>query len=94
MDSPSSSELLLRKIVAPGAVRAAARTSARGLGLIGLFALVACSTVRPEEKEFLAQPSMTFGSGGEDAAQEDHVISNREGSYGGGGVSGGGCGCN
>lgn len=72
----------------------AARTFARGLGLIGLFALVACSTVRPEEKEFLAQPSMTFGSGGEDAAQEDHVISNREGSYGGGGVSGGGCGCN
>jgi hypothetical protein len=50
--------------------------------------------VRPEEKEFLAQPSMTFGSGGEDSAQEDHVISNREGSYGGAGVSGGGCGCN
>ncbi|MEZ4248347.1 MAG: DUF4266 domain-containing protein [Polyangiales bacterium] len=59
-----------------------------------LLGVSACSTVRPEEKEFLAQPSMTFGAGGEEAAQEEHVISNREGSYGGGGVSGGGCGCN
>jgi len=86
VDSRSSSELLLRP------VRGLA--FARTLGWLGLLALAACSTVRPEEKEFLAQPSMTFGSGGEDSAQEDHVISNREGSYGGGGVSGGGCGCN
>lgn len=72
------------------------RARVRAVGLFALLTVVAtaCSTVRPEEKEFLAQPSMTFGSGGEDAAQEDHVISNREGSYGGGGVSGGGCGCN
>lgn len=70
-----------------------ARVRAAGLFMVLLVA-TACSTVRPEEKEFLAQPSMTFGSGGEDAAQEEHVISNREGSYGGGGVSGGGCGCN
>ena len=86
MGSPSSSELLVR----PVRWFAFART----LGWLGILTLAACSTVRPEEKEFLAQPSMTFGSGGEDAAQEDHVISNREGSYGGGGVSGGGCGCN
>lgn len=64
-----------------------------GLAALALFT-GACSTVRPEEKEFLAQPAMTFGSGGEEAAQEEHVISNREASFGGGGVSGGGCGCN
>ena len=53
-----------------------------------------CVTVRPEEKEFLADPAMTFGADGQTKAQEEHVFSNREGSFGGGGVSGGGCGCN
>ena len=53
-----------------------------------------CATVRAEDKEFHAQPSMTFGSGGEAEAQEQHVFANREGSFGAQGVSGGGCGCN
>lgn len=53
-----------------------------------------CATVRPEEKEFLAEPAMTFGSEGEVGAHEEHVFNNREGSFGGGGVTGGGCGCN
>lgn len=66
----------------------------RACALLLVLGASACSTVRPEDKEFLAQPAMTFGSGGEEAAQEEHVISNREGSYGGSGVSGGGCGCN
>ena len=56
--------------------------------------LSGCVTVRPEEKEFLAQPAMTFGAGGEARAQEDHVLSNREGSFGAGSAGGGGCGCN
>ena len=53
-----------------------------------------CVTVRPEDKEFLADPAMTFGSDGATAAHEEHVFNNREGSFGGGGVTGGGCGCN
>ena len=53
-----------------------------------------CVTVRPQEREFLADPAMTFGAEGTAAAQEEHVISNREGSYGAGTVTGGGCGCN
>ena len=53
-----------------------------------------CVTVRPEQREFLADPAMTFGSGGQAAADEEHVLSNREGSYGAGAVTGGGCGCN
>lgn len=78
-------------------------TSGRSFGLrpalvalagVLCLSLVGCVTVRPEDKEFLADPSMTFGSDGSDRAQEEHVLSNREGSFGGGGVGGGGCGCN
>ena len=53
-----------------------------------------CVLVRPEEREVLADRSMTFGAGGDAAAHEDHVLANREGSYGAGAVTGGGCGCN
>jgi uncharacterized protein DUF4266 len=58
------------------------------------LALTGCATVRPEDKEFLAEPSMTWSAGGIAKAHEDHVIENREGSFGGGGAKGGGCGCN
>lgn len=50
--------------------------------------------VRPEQREFLAEPAMTFGSEGIAGEQEEHVLSNREGSAGAGAVTGGGCGCN
>ncbi|MGF1466977.1 MAG: DUF4266 domain-containing protein [Sandaracinaceae bacterium] len=50
--------------------------------------------VRPEQREILADPSMTFGAEGASAGQEEHVLTNREGSYGAGSVTGGGCGCN
>jgi hypothetical protein len=53
-----------------------------------------CVTVRPEQREFLADPSMTFGSGGQAEADLDHVLENREGTAGAATVSGGGCGCN
>lgn len=70
------------------------RTARWLLGAAIAIGSTACVTVRPEEKEFLAQPSMTFGSEGAVEAQEAHVLANREGSYGGSSVSGGGCGCN
>jgi hypothetical protein len=63
--------------------------------LVVLLALAAgCVTVRPEQREFLADPSMTFGSGGQAEMDMDHVLENREGSAGSATVSGGGCGCN
>ena len=73
--------------------------SSVGRVLVAMAALIAlaipgCVTVRPEEREFLADPAMTFGAEGEAEAQEAHVFSNREGSYGASGVTGGGCGCN
>lgn len=63
------------------------------LGLT-LPALGGCATVRPEQRAVLADPVMQFQNDpGEEAALQ-HVLENREGSYGGGSVQGGGCGCN
>lgn len=53
-----------------------------------------CSTVKPQDKELLADPAMDYGSGGEAIVQEEHVLANREGAAGAGRSSGGGCGCN
>lgn len=54
----------------------------------------ACVTVRPEQRAILADPKMRFQGDPRTAAEMDHVIENREGSFGGGSVQGGGCGCN
>lgn len=61
--------------------------------LLASSALGGCVTVKPHEKERLADPAMTYGSGGSAEQQEAHVLDNREGSVGGA-SSGGGCGCN
>jgi hypothetical protein len=50
--------------------------------------------VRASEKEFLADRVMIFDSDGQEAAADEHVLGNREGSTGGRGTAGGGCGCN
>ena len=53
-----------------------------------------CVTVRPEQRAILADPKMRFQGDPRSAAELDHVLDNREGSFGGGTVQGGGCGCN
>jgi hypothetical protein len=58
--------------------------------LVGLFA--ACVAVKPYERELLAQPGMSFDAAS--SGSEQHVFESREGSFGGYGASGGGCGCN
>jgi hypothetical protein len=62
--------------------------------LLLALASASCATVRPEQRAILADPVMQF----EDDSSEDealqHALENREGSYGGGSVQGGGCGCN
>jgi hypothetical protein len=65
-----------------------------GALLFALAILSGCATVRPEEKEHLAEPSMAFTSGGATTTHEQHVLDNREGASGGGSTRGGGCGCN
>ena len=64
--------------------------------LLAALALAGCGrfAVRPSEKEHLADRTMRFDADRQEASAEDHVQSNREGSAGGRGTSGGGCGCN
>jgi Domain of unknown function (DUF4266) len=52
------------------------------------------NAVRATEKEFLADQIMSFDQDGQESASDDHVLTNREGSAGGKGAKGGGCGCN
>jgi hypothetical protein len=59
-----------------------------------LCASSACATVRPEDKEYLAEPSMTWATSTFAARHEAHIVDNREGSTGGSQTKGGGCGCN
>jgi hypothetical protein len=72
------------------------RTFSRFLVVTGLasLALAGCATVKPQERAVLADPIMQFEGDPKAAAQLRHAIENREGSYGGASVSGGGCGCN
>jgi hypothetical protein len=50
--------------------------------------------VAPQERAMLADPTMQFGAEAKHDAALRHAIENREGSMGGTGVLGGGCGCN
>lgn len=59
-----------------------------------LASSTACVTVRPQQRAVLADPVMQFDSEAHAEALRTHAIDNREGSFGGSGVAGGGCGCN
>lgn len=59
-----------------------------------LFSTAACVTVKPTQRSVLADPIMQFEGDPRASGQYRHALDNREGSYGGAGVSGGGCGCN
>jgi hypothetical protein len=78
------------------AVNRAAKRRVSALWSLLLLTLMAagCATLRPEEKEYLANPAMTWGDESIATQHELHVIENREASLGVGTASGGGCGCN
>ena len=56
--------------------------------------LSGCATLAPQQRAILADPTMQFDAEAKHDAALRHAIDNREGSMGGTGVSGGGCGCN
>ena len=51
-------------------------------------------TVKPHQRELLADRIMQLDGDAQERSAEEHVLSNREGAIGGTGTSGGGCGCN
>lgn len=53
-----------------------------------------CTTVKPWQREALADPIMQPGRNPIAAGQLDHVYFSREAASGGTTVGGGGCGCN
>ena len=56
--------------------------------------LSGCASVKPWEKEHLADKIMQFDADKEELAWELHAFPSREGAAGGYGGPGGGCGCN
>ena len=73
--------------------RATKRCGAGRLAL-ALLALSGCATVAPYERETLARRDMQLQRNPDASAGELHANAYREGSAGGEGTSGGGCGCN
>ncbi len=73
------------------------RTIGTSLAIAGLAAVLStsgCATLAPQQRAILADPTMQFDSEARHEAALQHAIDNREGSMGGTGVAGGGCGCN
>jgi hypothetical protein len=64
------------------------------LAILAATSVSACATVAPYERERLARPDMDLGRNSDAKAGEEHATAYREGSSGGMGSSGGGCGCN
>src|SRR3954451_1916703 len=68
------------------------------LMIVAALAVGGCSmskwTVKPHQRELLADRIMQLDAEAQERAAEEHVLANREGAIGGTGTSGGGCGCN
>jgi hypothetical protein len=68
-----------------------------GVALLAL-ATGGCSTarwtVKPHQRELLADRIMQPDGNAQEVSADEHILANREGAIGGSGTSGGGCGCN
>ena len=62
--------------------------------LLVAIASAGCATVAPYDRGTLARTDMQLERNGDAAAGQQHADAYREGSAGGTGASGGGCGCN
>ena len=63
---------------------------------LGCLVLAGCSSlgVKPWEREVLARDAMQLDANPLDASLDDHIYFSKEGTSGGRGFGGGGCGCN
>ena len=66
------------------------------LTLLACAALSGCANVgvKPWEREVLARDDMQLDANPLDTAIDDHIYFSKEGTSGGRGFGGGGCGCN
>lgn len=53
-----------------------------------------CASVKPYEREYLADPITDFAAKAEESGVERHFVETIEGGSGGDGGAGGGCACN
>jgi hypothetical protein len=65
-----------------------------GAALIALPGLAGCASVRPWDRDLMADPRMRFNPCPMLRAIDDHIYFSKEASTGGQDVGGGGCGCN
>jgi hypothetical protein len=63
-------------------------------GILFLALTAGCATVRPWDRDLLAQKKMSFVPNPMIQAVDEHIYFSKEGSTGGQEVGGGGCGCN
>jgi hypothetical protein len=63
-------------------------------GFVLVVALGGCVRVKPYQREYLARPHMENDRSAGEKRFEQHSRGSREGSDGGTGEAGGGCGCN
>jgi hypothetical protein len=61
--------------------------------LLVFMTISGCAVVQPWERERLADPNMMFDENPIQKGIKEHYINIREGSEGGNGSQGGGCGC-
>ena len=66
------------------------------LVLLTLVSLAGCSTlgVEPWDRDLLAKDEMSLTNDALDLSLDDHIYFSKEGTSGGRGFAGGGCGCN
>ena len=62
--------------------------------MLALSTGCAATAVRPWDRDLLAEPKMQFHPARMMSAVDEHIYFSKEGSMGGAGVAGGGCGCN
>jgi hypothetical protein len=64
--------------------------------VLSVVSLTACAQwgVKPWERDVLARPEMALDSSPLSSSLDDHIYFSKEGSSGGRGFAGGGCGCN
>jgi MYXO-CTERM domain-containing protein len=84
----------LTGVIAVGIAIALRRRRALAGAVLAIATLGGCVHVRPRQREVLARPNMKFAPDPAEDELDLHMQESREGSSGGYGSSGGGCGCN